>query len=189
MAYIYRHIKPNGETFYIGIGKNKNRLYSKNNRNRHWYNIVNKYGYEAQILKNNISWEEACFLEILLISYYGRKDLRLGNLVNMTDGGEGVLGLKGNIGNTGKIHSEETKKRISNSKLGTTPYNKGLKMCQEQKDKLKGPRKSKKLVINLDTGIYYDSITEAAISINMNHRTLRGYLSGHRINKTSIVYV
>jgi uncharacterized protein involved in tellurium resistance len=35
----------------------------------------------------NTIWEEACKKETFFISYYGRKDLGLGSLVNMTDGG------------------------------------------------------------------------------------------------------
>lgn len=72
--YIYRHIKPNGETFYIGIGstKNFNRAYTKSSRNKYWHNIVNKYGYEVQILKNNINKEEADELEKILISWKER---------------------------------------------------------------------------------------------------------------------
>lgn len=214
---VYRHLKPNGETFYIGIGKLKRRPYSKANRNQWWHNIVNKYGYEVQVLKSDLTLEDACELEQMLIAYYGRKDLGLGPLVNLTDGGEGVLGLKGNIGNTGKKHSEETKKRISNAKLGSIPYNKGIPMTQAQKDKLKGPRNiigwnrgirrtkeqidnqrkkvkggnnvNAKLVLNTDTGIFYDCVDDAAASLNINHRTLITYLSGHRKNKTSMMYV
>jgi hypothetical protein len=188
---IYRHLKPNGEVFYIGIAKLKSRPYSKENRNKWWYNIVNKYGYEVQILKTDLTWKDACELEQILIAHYGRKDLGLGPLVNLTDGGEGVLGLKGNIGHTGKKHSEETKKRISEIKKGTPPPNKGIPMSQTQKDKLKGPRKTiiNRLVLNLETGIYYDSITEAADSLNLKYTTFRNYLIGYRKNKTSMIYV
>lgn len=192
MAYIYRHIKPNGQTFYIGIGKVKSRLLSKSNRNKHWHNTVNKYGYEAQILKDNISWNEACELEKMLILWYGRVDARTGILVNMTDGGEGVLGLKHNIGHTGKKHSEETKNRISKSKIGTTPWNKGLRNIYTKATirKISNAKKGKgKLVLNLETGIYYDSATEASYTLNMNRSTLMGYLNNCRPNKSPFIYV
>lgn len=99
MAVVYRHLKPSGEVFYIGIGKTLSRAYSKHNRNKYWKNLVSKYGYEVQILKQDISWGEACELEKILIYWYGRRDLILGTLVNMTDGGEGALGV---------VMSEET---------------------------------------------------------------------------------
>ena len=214
---IYRHLKPNGEVFYIGIGKRKTRPYSNKNRNKWWHNIVNKYGYEVDILKTHLTWEEACELEIMLINHYGRKDLGLGTLVNLTDGGEGVLGLKGNIGNTGNKHSDATKQKISNTKKGCEPWNKGLIGCGKgrivsketrekmskskigniipleqrirQSKKMKGGNNvNAKLVVNLETGIFYDCVDDAAIAHNLNHRTLITYLSGHRKNKTSLSY-
>jgi len=90
MAIVYRHIrKDNGETFYIGIGSRKQRATSTHKRNPHWWNIANKSGYEVEILHEGISIEEAKELEIKYIAEYGRKDLELGTLVNMTDGGDG----------------------------------------------------------------------------------------------------
>jgi len=104
---IYRHLKPDGTVFYIGMGSNIKRPYSKRNRNNYWKNIINKYGYEVQILSQNLSKKEVCDLEILLIEYYGRIDLGLGTLVNMTKGGDGVLDI-----------SEETKKKKRQSQIG-----------------------------------------------------------------------
>jgi hypothetical protein len=92
MAVLYRHLKPCGEVFYIGIGKTEKRPYSKLNRNKWWKNVVNNYDYEVQILKKGLTWEEAYELEIILISHYGRQDLGLGTLVNLTNGGDGFNG-------------------------------------------------------------------------------------------------
>lgn len=113
---LYRHLKPNGEVFYIGIGTLK-RAYSDKGRNKFWRRTVDKYGYEVQILKSNLTWEEATELEIALISFYGRRDLGLGNLVNLTDGGEGVINP-----------SDEARLKMSEAKKGFTPWNKGLTM-------------------------------------------------------------
>lgn len=89
--YIYLHLKPCGEVFYVGIGKNR-RAYNKKSRNSWWKKVVNKHGYEIQIIKNRITKEEACELEKILISWYGRRDLGKGTLVNLTDGGETTCG-------------------------------------------------------------------------------------------------
>lgn len=95
MAIIYKHIrKDNNEIFYIGIGKTIKRAKSTFNRNSYWHNIVKKVGYNIEIFNSDCSWEEACEKEKELIKLYGRRDLGTGSLVNMTDGGEGVLGLK-----------------------------------------------------------------------------------------------
>ena len=107
MAVLYRHIRlDKNEPFYIGIGKNKARAYSKRSRNKHWHNITEK-GYKVEIMLDNLTWEEACEKEKEFIAIYGRLNLKLGTLCNYTDGGEGSLNCK---------HSEETKQKISKSK-------------------------------------------------------------------------
>lgn len=100
---LYFHKKPNGEIFYIGIG-NKYRPYSKKGRNKWWHNIVSKYGYIVDIVHENLSSHEAIKLECFYIKNLGRADLKKGLLINMTDGGDGVLNMK---------HSEESKSKIS----------------------------------------------------------------------------
>ena len=70
---LYRHLKPCGEVFYIGIGKDLKRPYNKHGRTDYWKRITSKYGCEVQILKKGIPKEEACELEMTLISWYGRK--------------------------------------------------------------------------------------------------------------------
>jgi len=105
---IYRHIKPCGEVFYIGIGTKK-RPYNTHNRSAWWNKVVKKYGYEIDIMKTNLSLEEAKELEMYLISYYGRRDKGKGTLVNLTDGGEGAAGSKHALGY--KHTKEEIEKR------------------------------------------------------------------------------
>jgi hypothetical protein len=186
MAVVYRHTRlDNNDVFYIGIGISNKRPYEKSNRNKHWFNIVNKTEYEVQILKKDLDYSDAKELEIILIDYYGRKDLGLGTLVNMTDGGEGSPGVipskkKRNnqrekmLGNKNpffnKNHNDETKKRISSTKKGSIPPN-------------------RKLVINLETGIFYDSITEAAKTTIYRKEALTSMLNGSRKNITSFITI
>lgn len=90
---IYRHLKPCGEVFYIGIGSTLKRPYETKGRNKYWKNKVKKYpNYEVQILKTGLTKEEACELETILISWYKRADCCEGTLVNLTDGGETTYG-------------------------------------------------------------------------------------------------
>lgn len=152
---VYRHRRLDTyEVFYVGIGKTERRAYRKHSRNKHWHNIVNKADYSVEIIATPDTWEEACELEMLLISEYGRKDLGLGNLVNMTDGGDGSLGvicteetrqkmsksLIGNQRSLGKPRSEETKQKIS----ATTKGRKGKPLSKETKKKLSDINKGKK---------------------------------------------
>jgi hypothetical protein len=155
MAIVYEHLRNDtNEVFYVGIGIDKGRAFDKFNRNKYWYNIVNKIGYTVNIVYEDIEHDEAKKIEILLIEKYGRKDLGLGNLVNMTDGGDGVLGLicseetRHKIGkkHKGKILTEETRQKLSEANKGKTvseetrkkigEVNKGKTFSEETRQKL-----------------------------------------------------
>lgn len=88
---LYRHIRlDTNEVFYIGIGDIK-RANDKTSRSKYWRSITNKTKYRIDIILENLTWDDACKKEIEFIKLYGRKDLGLGTLVNMTDGGEGRI--------------------------------------------------------------------------------------------------
>lgn len=156
---IYRHLKPCGEVFYIGIGKIR-RSKEKTYRNKHWCNIVNKHGYETEILKSDLTWDDACELEKILISWYGRKDLKTGILCNLTDGGEGGYGA---------IVSETTREKMRLAKIDAVNYT-----CKK--------------IINTKTGEIFDSLTSAAKIINIKRTTLNAKLSGQNKNNTNLEY-
>ena len=80
-------------------------------------------------------------------------------------------------GNQSKAVSKKAKENMSKAKLGKNNpmYNKLTHNC--------------KLVINLETGVFYDSINKAAHSININPFTLYAYLSGRLKNKTMFALV
>lgn len=99
--YVYIHRKKsNNEIFYVGKGKDR-RAYWKSRRNQYWQNIVNKYGYIVEILKDNLTENEAFKLEIQTIEQYRNQNIKL---CNMSEGGEG---------RTGAFHSKETKEKIA----------------------------------------------------------------------------
>jgi hypothetical protein len=87
----------------------------------------------------------------------------------------------------GKNHTEESKKQISDKLKGRISPLKGKKQTNEhiEKNRLKISR----IILNLETGIFYYGAREAAESININPNTLRGYLNGRRKNKTSFILV
>lgn len=170
MALVYLHRKKDNldpflNVFYVGISKNYRRPTVKYKRNSMWNRIVKKHGYQIEITHQNLCWEEACAIERYLILFYGRHDLGLGNLANMTEGGDGVVnyirseeqnkahsekmkgennpmygrsaqsGRKGFF--TGGKHSEETKKRISES-VNKRAYRHSEETKKIISDKLKG---------------------------------------------------
>jgi hypothetical protein len=132
MAYVYKHTRlDTNEVFYIGIGSDSEgkykRAYNKQFRNNHWKNIVNKTEYTVEIVIDNISWEEACAKEIELIKLYGRRDLNEGTLCNLTDGGEGIVGL---------VFTEEHKRNIAKGGIGNKNMI-GKHLSESQKQKLR----------------------------------------------------
>jgi hypothetical protein len=132
MALVYKHIrKDTNEVFYIGIGKDNKRPYHISHRSNRWKLIVNKTDYEVQIIEDNLTWEEACEKEKYWIKFYGRKDLNEGNLVNMTDGGDGTMGHSlttehiNKIKTTlkGRVFTDEHKQKLS--EIGKSKYKAG----------------------------------------------------------------
>jgi hypothetical protein len=165
MACIYKHIRPDtNDVFYVGIGKKLNRAYNIYNRNKNWKNIVNKNKgvFLVEILYSNITWEEACQKEKEYIKKYGRSDLGLGTLCNLTDGGEGIMNLK---------HSLKTKIKIS---VATKNRFKQKAHCRKGGTFIN--RNSRRVVlINLKTYIIYkfNTLVEAALFLNTSSSRVR----------------
>lgn len=197
MIIVYRHRRlDTNEIFYVGIGKTKKRAYNKYNRSKFWKSIINKTDYSVEIISEVDTWELACELEQFLIQEYGRRDLGTGPLVNMTDGGEGALGLK---------HSDRTKDKLSKANKGKPSNFKGKKLSKEHKSKIsetkKGykhseeaklkmseARKGKK-VICTETGKIWHTIISCATDNGLNKTTLRHYLNGRLKNNTTFKYL
>lgn len=166
--------KDTKEIFYVGIGNDNKRPYSKKSRSSFWKSVVNKHDYIVDIVCNNVSWKEAGEIEKFLIFSYGRRDLSLGTLINLTDGGCGWLGGK---------HTEESKKNISNKNKGRvvsqetrdkiSKANKGRKCSKETKLKLSKMYKGKKLsekdrlrLLSYSTGRKHLDSTKEKISLS-----------------------
>ena len=126
--------KFNYEPFYVGSGKDgrwKFHLYEsswkpKKTTNRLKCNTIKKIiketGKDPIILKlsENLFEEKSKELEILFIKIIGRKDLGLGPLTNMTDGGEGKSGW---------IMPEKTRRKLRKANIGK-------KLTEEHRGKL-----------------------------------------------------
>lgn len=140
-------------------------------------------------------------------------------LVNMTDGGDGGLNMickpetrkklskifsGKNHPNWGKKLSEETCRRKSESMKNSNKNLKGKKLPEWWKDKIRktkigedNPMYGKRgqetararLVLDEITGIYWDSVSEAAEVYGFKVKSLYNMLSGHRKNKTNLILV
>ena len=211
MSIVYRHRRLDTfKVFYIGIGKTEKRAYSKKSRNKWWKNIILKTEYSVEIIIEDISWKEAQEVEVLLISEYGRRDLGLGNLVNLTNGGEGTQGIivsdktKQNmsISATGRKHSEESKEknRIASSnvseetKLKRYLKNKGKKRTFEQAKRISDAKtdkitKNSIIILDILTGVFYISLAQVCRIYDIPRGQLLGKLKGRTINDTNLIIV
>jgi hypothetical protein len=114
MFYVYALTDPRNSDrfFYIGKGTKSRAQHhlrrstnSENNSKQATVKAIRNDGFEPGVIKlfENLTEQEALDKEIELIALYGRKDLGLGHLTNLTNGGEGTSGHK---------HTEETKKKM-----------------------------------------------------------------------------
>jgi len=154
--YTYAYLREDRTPYYIGKGKgyrafkkDKNEVMPPKDKSR----II--------FLKQNLTEEDAFKHEIYMISIFGRKDLGTGILRNLTAGGEGSSGFThsektkrkmsqkqkgennpsyGKIGENsplyGKLHSEETKRKLSEA-------HKGKILSEETKRKISDAKKGK----------------------------------------------
>ncbi len=172
---------------------------------------IQKYGKEnfkrEIIVEGDFTIEELNKLEIKYIKeyksyYHNYPDIGY----NLTIGGEGVPGRemsdesrKKQSLSMKKIWSDDSyRKRLSNIAKGQKSWNKGKKIHNESfTKKMSGENnpmygvtpKNAKVVLNLETGIYYESVNEACSTTNYGRSYFGRMLSGNRINKTSFIHI
>jgi len=181
MAYVYRHIRlDKNEVFYIGIGNDNSGKYHRANkkqqRSKHWTNIAN-LGYEIEIIIDDLTWEHACQKEKELIKLYGRKDLNLGSLVNMTDGGEGSYNVspesrkKRSDALKNREFSIDHKNKIRESKKGKSLSEYHIQKLKESHIGIKRSKEAKekvsKSLMNNKNGLGYHHTDEAKLKISL----------------------
>ena len=134
--YLYRHIRVDkNEPFYIGIGTKSEqdlkygyygRASAKHIDNNIWLKIIAKTEWRWEILLESDDRKFISEKEKEFILLYGRKCDNSGTLANLTLGGEENHGYK---------HSNEAKRKISESQKGKPGRRLGAKLTPEQCEK------------------------------------------------------
>ena len=200
--YIYQHRKADtNEIFYVGKGKGT-RLNQSKGRNQYWHCVVAKHGFVAEYIAQNLDEELAFLAEMEAIDVYRRRGIQL---VNHTDGGEGVSGykhteehkskLKGNNRGSltwgmtfkGKKHTEESRQKMSHSQVGNK--NKlGKKVSEESKQKMSQAKSGKPVfakrvltddeVHEIRAALGYRNIAKLARQYGVGESTIRRIRNG-----------
>lgn len=110
--FVYKHTCPNGKV-YVGITCKKKLNYRWENgtgylKCTYFNHAIKKYGWDNikhEVILENVSKEEAVYTEKYLIRWYKIHKISY----NLTDGGDGVTGVK---------CSEETKAKLSKANKG-----------------------------------------------------------------------
>lgn len=165
--YVYIHRKATtGEVFYVGKGKTR-RAYDRFGRSNWWQRTVAKHGLVVEIAMSGLQEWYAFELETELIAYYGRADLKQGQLVNTTDGGEG---------SSGNLQSVETRKLRSVAHVGKKRSDKAkavMKAAQQKfirdnphviEQRRDAHRFEMKRVVRGD-GVIYESVHSAGLAM------------------------
>lgn len=95
----------------------------------------------------------------------------------------------GNLNRLGMKHSQETKEKIRNTKKGIPLSTEARKNVTAANKKRINYDHVKKVVLDMSTGIFYNSGKEAADLLGYNRNTLNHWLTGYHPNKTSLNYV
>ena len=125
--YTYAYLREDKTPYYIGKGKGS-RIYRKTRRIK-----PPKDKSRIIFLKQNLTEEEAFKHEIYMIAVFCRIDLGTCILHNMTNGGEG---------GSGRVLSEETRRKLSDANRGKNHPNYGKTTSLETKAKMSASKKN-----------------------------------------------
>lgn len=170
---VYIHTFPNGKV-YVGItGDPPHRRWKSDGYGYHSqrliYNAIKKYGWdnvEHEIVASNLTKEEACNFEMLLIRAFKSTDHRFG--YNIDNGGF-----------TNGKHSPETLQKISMSMKKAWGNGTYQEMSKRKKDLYLGANNPvARSVICVETGEMFPTISSAAKAVNVSRQTISSCARG-----------
>ena len=140
-CYVYFFLKPSGIVFYVGVGSYERSCDFKH-RNRFCKSVIKSIGgapIVTRILVEN--YQEAFLLERKMIKKYGRRDQGVGELTNLTDGGEAPA----NLNSEARRKMAYWKGRKLTSEQRAAKGRKGWKHTKEAKEKISRANKGRPL--------------------------------------------
>lgn len=209
MYTVYQHKnKINGKIYFGITSRNPTERWGNNGCNYkstpHFYSAIQKYGwdnFEHNILYENLTKEEACNIEQMLIKEYHTQDRECG--YNILEGGQASRlpkevrekmskAMMGNQNGFGHPCTEEKKKKISmaqkgkklteqhKAKLSEAAKKRHVPCSEEKKKILSQNYPHKKRVYCFETNKVYSSVQECARQLKLNpslvSRVCRGKL-------------
>jgi hypothetical protein len=221
LYYIYEHRRlDTGAVFYVGRGliyrktKCPRRAYTKDKRNCIWHGIVTRNGgvFEVQIVFTSPSRDDVLHEEVRRIAEYGRIIDGTGQLSNITDGGDGSLGLRHSDATRAKLRAAHARNPRRKEMLRSPEFRRDMlaKIGQHPKPMLgkhhtaescakmaahpnrRGPGHwYARKVVDTKTGTVYGCVADAADSCGYARSSLYTYLkkSSRRPNPTAMRYV
>jgi len=200
---IYKITNIINNKIYIGSAVNFNKRWNahrselKLNKHhcKHLQNSYNKYNencfiYEIIEIVDNINdllIKEQYWIDLL------KPDYNTSKIAGSSLGVKASKETKKKIGEANKKRigngiSELMKAKALEANIGNK-YNLGRILNSEHKIKISKNCKLSKIVLCLNTGIFYNSIKEAALSYNYNPKNLSKWLNGNFKNKSSLTFI
>lgn len=192
MIGIYKITSPTGR-IYIGQSTNIHKRFKHYKsldckRQHKIYNSLKKYGTDNHVFE---------IVEICKIEELNEKERFYQDHFGVIKNGLNCVLTDTNIKR--KEYSIDTKIKASNSKKGSLNpmYGKkgelnpcyGKKLSSSHIKTLSERSGQAKIMLNLETGIFYDSLTKACTAHNLNYGSMMNKMQGYRKNNTSLIYI
>jgi hypothetical protein len=180
-SYIYLHLNADDDVpHHVGMGNTINRPWEmKNSRSNKHKNKTTKHGVRVEIISDELTKEAAKFWEIAWIK--ALKDTGY-ELTNLTDGGEGTLGL---------VHAEETKLLLTElkRKIDRETLFKIYSDNRKDADIAADYGMGRRVLSQIKSGRRYKEDLEAWISVNPQWESIEDFVRWRKKDKNHDLYV
>lgn len=172
---VYRHTFPNGKVYIGYTGQKPADRWcggSGYKRQQLVYRAIMRHGWDNiqhEVIAVGLTHEQAVAMEIELIKAYDSMNPDHG--YNTTAGGDGRLDCGGEKHPMyGKQHTEESRRKMSESAKGKIPHNKGKHLSEEHREKLRKANLGKK---NPHTPEWNRKLSESNKGVKRSENTKR----------------